>query len=160
MRLLRETVTAIDPAARRVTTDVGEHEADVLVVAPATADLSGNQVVVKQMHNEPCAYYQFGDNKVRLEVSAYHRLRSAGVALAELIAFDEEQLFLVKEYCAGTVADHWTPTPAELDAAVCQLFRLANHLKHQHLNIDYFPANFVITNTGLRYIDSTRGPIR
>lgn len=32
-RLLRETVTAIDPEARRVTTDAGAHEADVLVVA-------------------------------------------------------------------------------------------------------------------------------
>src|SRR5690242_7706225 len=33
VRLLRETVTAIDPEARRVTTDAGAHEADVLVVA-------------------------------------------------------------------------------------------------------------------------------
>jgi sulfide:quinone oxidoreductase len=31
--LLRETVTAIDPAAKRVTTDAGEHEADYLVIA-------------------------------------------------------------------------------------------------------------------------------
>ena len=33
VRLLRETVTAIDPAARRVTTDGGTYEADFLVVA-------------------------------------------------------------------------------------------------------------------------------
>jgi sulfide:quinone oxidoreductase len=33
MRVLRETVTAIDPEARRVTTDAGIHEADVLVIA-------------------------------------------------------------------------------------------------------------------------------
>jgi sulfide:quinone oxidoreductase len=33
VRLLRETVTAIDPDARRVTTDAGAYEADVLVVA-------------------------------------------------------------------------------------------------------------------------------
>ncbi len=31
--LLRETITAIDPEARRVTTDAGVHEADVLVIA-------------------------------------------------------------------------------------------------------------------------------
>lgn len=31
--VLQETITAIDPESRRVTTDVGEHEADVLVVA-------------------------------------------------------------------------------------------------------------------------------
>jgi sulfide:quinone oxidoreductase len=33
VRVLRETVVAIDPEARRVTTDAGVHEADVLVVA-------------------------------------------------------------------------------------------------------------------------------
>ena len=31
VRVLRETVTAIDPEARRVTTDAGIHDADVLV---------------------------------------------------------------------------------------------------------------------------------
>lgn len=33
VRFARETVTAIDPQARRVTTDAGVHEADVLVIA-------------------------------------------------------------------------------------------------------------------------------
>ena len=33
VRVLRETVTAIDPEARRVTTDAGVHDADVLVIA-------------------------------------------------------------------------------------------------------------------------------
>ncbi len=33
VRFLQETVTAIDPEARRVTTDAGTHDADVLVVA-------------------------------------------------------------------------------------------------------------------------------
>src|SRR6202030_3250364 len=32
-RFLRETITAIDPDTRSVTTDAGVHEADVLVVA-------------------------------------------------------------------------------------------------------------------------------
>ncbi len=33
VRLKRETITAIDPAARRVTTDAGVHECDYLVIA-------------------------------------------------------------------------------------------------------------------------------
>ncbi|MEY2956158.1 MAG: hypothetical protein RL123_886 [Pseudomonadota bacterium] len=33
VRLLRETVTGIDPVARRVTTDQGSHEGDILVIA-------------------------------------------------------------------------------------------------------------------------------
>ncbi|MBK5111472.1 MAG: NAD(P)/FAD-dependent oxidoreductase, partial [Thermoleophilia bacterium] len=40
--LLRETVTAIDPEARRVTTDAGVHDADVLVIAlGADYDMDG-----------------------------------------------------------------------------------------------------------------------
>ena len=33
VRVLRETITAIDPEARPVSTDAGTHEADVLVIA-------------------------------------------------------------------------------------------------------------------------------
>ncbi len=42
VRVLRETVTAIDPEARRVTTDAGVHEADALVIAlGADYDIDG-----------------------------------------------------------------------------------------------------------------------
>lgn len=42
VRVLRETVTAIDPGAKRVTTDAGVHEADVLVIAlGADYDMDG-----------------------------------------------------------------------------------------------------------------------
>jgi sulfide:quinone oxidoreductase len=42
VRLVRETITSIDPERRRVTTDAGEHDADFLVVAlGADYDLDG-----------------------------------------------------------------------------------------------------------------------
>ncbi len=42
VRMLRETVTAIDPESRRVTTDAGVHDADVLVIAlGADYDIDG-----------------------------------------------------------------------------------------------------------------------
>lgn len=47
VRLLRETVTAIEPAARRVTTDRAVHEADALVIAlGADYDVSGTPGLV------------------------------------------------------------------------------------------------------------------
>ena len=47
VRLLRETVTGIDAAARRVTTDRGSHEGDILVIAlGADYDVSGTPGVV------------------------------------------------------------------------------------------------------------------
>jgi sulfide:quinone oxidoreductase len=42
VRILRETITAIDPETRRVTTDTGTHEADALVIAlGADYDMDG-----------------------------------------------------------------------------------------------------------------------
>jgi sulfide:quinone oxidoreductase len=42
VRILRETITAIDPETRRVTTDAGTHEADALVIAlGADYDITG-----------------------------------------------------------------------------------------------------------------------
>ena len=42
VRILRETITAIDPETRRVTTDAGTHEADALVIAlGADYDMDG-----------------------------------------------------------------------------------------------------------------------
>jgi sulfide:quinone oxidoreductase len=47
VRLLRATITAIDPEARRVTTDAGVHEADILVIAlGADYDVCGTPGVV------------------------------------------------------------------------------------------------------------------
>lgn len=51
VRLLRETVTAIDPEAKRVRTDAGVHEADVLVVAlGADYDIAGTPGLAEGAH--------------------------------------------------------------------------------------------------------------
>jgi TP53 regulating kinase and related kinases len=117
------------------------------------AALGTETVVLKQMHDEPCAYYSFGDNKVRLEVHAYHQLTAAGLALPRLLSFDEQRGFLVKEFVAGDVADRWDASPADLELAVKQLFEMAHRLQDCGLNIDYFPANFVINGGAVHYID-------
>jgi TP53 regulating kinase and related kinases len=122
------------------------------------ASLGTEKVVLKQMHDEPCAYYSFGDNKVRLEVHAYHQLCDAGLALPRLLNFDEQRGFLIKEYVDGEVADRWDATTAELEPVVKQLFDTAHRLQDRSLNIDYFPANFVIKNDGVHYIDYEVNP--
>jgi sulfide:quinone oxidoreductase len=51
LRMLRETVTAIDPHARRVTTDAGNHEADHLVIAlGADYDLAATPGLAEHGH--------------------------------------------------------------------------------------------------------------
>lgn len=117
------------------------------------AAIGDEQVVLKRMHDEPCAYYTFGDNKVRLEVQAYDRLSRSALMLPRLLAFDEQQGFLVKEFMDGFVGDRWEAQPGDLENAVGQLFDIAHRMQDQGLNIDYFPANFVINGGSVHYID-------
>jgi TP53 regulating kinase and related kinases len=122
------------------------------------AMLGNERVVLKLMHDEPCAYYSFGDNKVKLEVQAYDRLTEVGLTLPKLLTFDMERNFLVKDYVDGFVADRWDASDADLDEVMSQLFDMARLLQNQGINIDYFPANFVIKHGRAQYIDYELNP--
>ena len=52
----------------------------------------GNEgpVVVKQIHHEPCSYYQFGD-KLQSELRDYRTLSALGIPMPRLLAVDEAQ---------------------------------------------------------------------
>lgn len=110
------------------------------------------RVVVKQIHHEPCEYYQFGD-KLASELRDYQRLRNIGVPLPELLEADAETERLVKEYIEGPTAfdlvreDALPACCLEQVRAMCALLYPAN------LNIDYFPTNFVLRGDTLYYID-------
>ena len=64
------------------------------------------QYVLKQIHHEPCEYYTFSD-KLKAELRDYETLRRLGIPMPELLAVDERQERLLKQYIAG-------PTAAEL----------------------------------------------
>lgn len=108
--------------------------------------------VVKQIHHEPCEYYQFGD-KLAAELNDYQRLRAVGIPVPELLAVDREAERLVKTYLPG-------PTVYELvlsDAlpAWCreQVEAMCVRLYAAGLNIDYFPTNFIPYDRILWYVD-------
>ncbi len=64
------------------------------------ASRDGRQYVLKQIHHEPCDYYQFGD-KIQSELNDYHRLKDIGIKIPELIAADMEKQRIVKAYIEG-----------------------------------------------------------
>ena len=69
------------------------------------AQRDGRQVVLKQIHHEPCAYYSFG-NKIEAERHDYGRLKNAGIRIPAMIDIDEKAERIVKEYIEGeTVFD-------------------------------------------------------
>lgn len=110
------------------------------------------EYVLKQIHHEPCDYYQFGD-KLASELHDYAILRQVGIPMPQLLDVDHAQERILKEYVDG-------PTAYELvllDRLVCdhlaQVRQMCGLLYPNGLNIDYFPTNFVAREGKLFYID-------
>ncbi|MBD5392771.1 MAG: hypothetical protein HDR71_00565 [Lachnospiraceae bacterium] len=110
------------------------------------------QYVLKQIHHEPCDYYQFG-NKIESEINDYDKLRSIGIKMPEMIEVDVRQERILKEYIEGetifdlVLSDRMKLHYLEQVREMCRLLYAA------HTNIDYFPTNFVVQNEELYYID-------
>ena len=108
--------------------------------------------VLKQIHHEPCAFYQFGNN-IKAEINDYNRLKRIGIKIPVLIDIDIENERIVKEYIDGptifelVLQDKMLPTYVDQVQSMCMLLYAA------HTNIDYFPTNFVVQNGEIYYID-------
>ena len=64
----------------------------------------GNRkVVLKQIHHEPCSYYQFG-NKIEAEINDYKRLSKIGIPMPVMIDTDIKEERIVKEFIDGKTA--------------------------------------------------------
>ena len=110
------------------------------------------EYVLKQIHHEPCDYYQFGD-KIQSELRDYKRLKQVGIRMPEMYEIDIENERILKEYIEGDlISDLVARNEMKQDyldqvRAMCALLYPAN------LNIDYYPTNFVVRNGLLYYID-------
>ena len=51
------------------------------------ADDGNNRYVLKQIHHEPCNYYQFG-NKLEAEIRDYKRLKAIGIKMPAMLETD------------------------------------------------------------------------
>ncbi len=110
------------------------------------------EYVLKQIHHEPCAYYQFGD-KLESELRDYRRLREIGLRIPELLDVDRGQERILKEYIEGdTVFDLVCRGEMKLEY-VEQMKDMCMVLYAAHTNIDYFPTNLVVSDDLLYYID-------
>lgn len=106
------------------------------------AERDGEFFVLKQIHHEPCDYYQFGD-KLQSELNDYARLREVGIPMPELLEADRDHERILKSYIPGETVDRLILTDALPDWCIPQLEALCRRLYAAGLNIDYFPTNFI-----------------
>jgi TP53 regulating kinase and related kinases len=120
--------------------------------------LNNQKYVLKLIHNEPCPYYHFCDNKVIMELNAYRKLKSSEIFIPELLDYDPGRKYIVKDYIDGIVASQFIAENKIKDSILEQLFKMFRLAKKMNLNIDYFPTNFVWQDNQLFYIDYECNP--
>lgn len=108
--------------------------------------------VLKQIHHEPCAYYQFG-NKLESEINDYKRLKKVGIRMPIMLDVDCENERIIKEYIEGNTIFDLVLSDQMKPIYINQLKEMCELLYPNHLNIDYFPTNFVVRNDEIYYID-------
>lgn len=112
----------------------------------------GQQVVVKQIHHEPCVYYQFG-NKIEAELQDYNHLQEIGIPMPRMLDVDAKAERIVKEYIAGETVYTLVLKDALPETCLRQVQAMCRLLYPAHTNIDYFPTNFILQGDTLYYID-------
>lgn len=116
------------------------------------AEKDGRQFVLKQIHHEPCDYYQFG-NKLESEKRDYTRLRQIGIRMPELKEIDEGQERILKAFIDGPTIAELAKQNGILPEHRKQMYEMCGLLYPANTNIDYYPTNFVVQDGLLYYID-------
>jgi TP53 regulating kinase-like protein len=111
-----------------------------------------NQYVLKQIHHEPCDYYQFG-NKIEAEINDYKRLKAIGIKLPKMVDVDINQEHILKEYIEGETIYNLVLQNKMKPTYFDQIYDMCSLLYASNTNIDYFPTNFVVQNEEIFYID-------
>ncbi len=110
------------------------------------------QYVLKQIHHEPCSYYQFG-NKMESELNDYKRLMEIEIRMPKLLDYDMEQELILKEYIDGDTIFELVRQDKMQEGYVEQMRQMCEKLYAANANIDYFPTNFVVRDGKMYYID-------
>ena len=112
----------------------------------------GIQYVLKQIHHEPCDYYQFG-NKMESEIRDYERLERIGIRIPKMLEADIAKERILKEYIDGDTIFELVKKDQMKEEYVAQAKEMCKLLYPANTNIDYFPTNFIPQNGVLYYID-------
>ena len=96
------------------------------------------EYVLKQIHHEPCAYYQFGD-KLASELRDYEKLTAIGIPMPRLLDVDREQERILKEYIPGDTIDVLVRQNRMEDGFFWQMEDMCRLLYPAEPHIEYFP---------------------
>ncbi|MCM1160152.1 MAG: hypothetical protein NC412_02915 [Roseburia sp.] len=108
--------------------------------------------VLKQIHHEPCSYYQF-DDKIQAEQDDYKRLVETGIRIPKMLAIEKEKEIIIKEYIEGPTIYELVLSERMKEEYLLQVREMSKRVYSFGLNIDYFPTNFVVQEGKIYYVD-------
>ncbi|MEE1056951.1 MAG: tRNA adenosine(34) deaminase TadA [Acutalibacteraceae bacterium] len=118
----------------------------------ATDEKEEQLYTLKQIHHEPCDYYQFG-NKIEAEIRDYEKLKNIGITMPLMLEVDIEKECILKEYIEGETIYNMVLQDKMKESYFEQIKGMCKLLYANNTNIDYFPTNFIVQNEKLFYID-------
>ena len=99
---------------------------------------SGNKrYVLKQIHHEPCDYYQFG-NKLEAEIRDYKKLKEIGIKMPAMLEADVKNEHILKEFIDGDTIYQLVLEDKMKTDYIEQLHRMCALLYAANTNIDLF----------------------
>ncbi len=107
---------------------------------------------LKKIHHEPCEYYTF-DNKIESELRDYRTLSDLNILMPRLIEVDKEKEIIIKEFIEGKTVLQKITNDEDVSLEIKLVKEIAEHLKNNNINIDYYPSNFILYNKQLYYVD-------
>lgn len=111
-----------------------------------------DEYVLKQIHHEPCDYYQFGD-KIQSERKDYATLLEIGIRMPKMLDCDVKNERILKEYIEGDTIQCLMEKDEMEEDYFRQVREMCALLYPAGINIDYYPTNFVVHEGLLYYID-------
>lgn len=87
------------------------------------------------------------------EILSYERLVESGVAVPKLIGYNRDSYIMVKEYIEGPVLIDFVAQDRVTEDHFQQMFAIQYKLQKRGYHVDFYPANFVLSNGRIYCID-------
>ena len=113
-----------------------------------------HQYVAKQIHHEPCEFYNFDEQKFKNEINAYEQLRQLPLNIPKLLDVNNEEEYLIKEYVKGDLISTLAASDQIQTNHFIEAFKFSEAAREKGINLDYFPSNFIVDeHQSIFYID-------
>lgn len=110
-------------------------------------------VVPKGNQDEVGSYYAGPRRRIEQELAAYKRLSRIGVRVPKVLFLSTDSSYLIKEPVAGPTATELLVEGKLTSEHLFAMLELEQTCRTYWINLDYFPSNFVISPTGVWYLD-------